>query len=54
MEASPKTSILINDRNIAERRLVSIAQAVEAPENEKRQKHGLHQIEDSPGRQRPH
>jgi hypothetical protein len=39
MEASTtNTSILINDRNIAERRLVSIARAIEAHRNEQRRK----------------
>ncbi|HEY6638102.1 MAG TPA: hypothetical protein VIZ61_10520 [Solirubrobacterales bacterium] len=38
MEATTNTSILINDRNIAERRLVSIARAIEAHKNEQRRK----------------
>jgi hypothetical protein len=39
MEASTtNTSVLINDRNIAERRLVSIARAIEAHKNEQRRK----------------
>jgi hypothetical protein len=39
MEASTtNSSILINDRNIAERRLVSIARAIEAHKNEQRPK----------------
>jgi hypothetical protein len=39
MEASTtNSSILINDRNIAERRLVSIARAIEAHKNEQRRK----------------
>jgi hypothetical protein len=38
MEATTNTSILINDRNIAERRLVSIARAIEAHKNEQRSK----------------
>ena len=38
MEATTNTSILINDRNIAERRLVSIARAIEAHRNEQRRK----------------
>ena len=36
MEASTKT--LITDRNLAERRLVSIARAIEAHRNEQRRK----------------
>jgi len=36
MEASTKT--LITDRNVAERRLVSIARAIEAHKNEQRRK----------------
>ena len=36
MEASTKT--LITDRNLAERRLVSIARAIEAHQNEQRRK----------------
>jgi hypothetical protein len=36
MEASTKT--LITDRNLAERRLVSIARAIEAHKNEQRRK----------------
>ena len=39
MEASTSnTSILIADRNIAERRLVAIARAIEAHKNEQRRK----------------
>jgi hypothetical protein len=38
MEATTNTSILINDRNIAERRLVSIARAIETHKNEQRRK----------------
>ena len=39
MEATTtNTSILINDRNIAERRLVAIARAIEAHKNEQRRK----------------
>jgi hypothetical protein len=39
MEASTtNTNVLINDRNIAERRLVSIARAIEAHKNEQRRK----------------
>jgi hypothetical protein len=38
MEATTNTSILINDRNIAERRLVSIARAIEAHKNEQKRK----------------
>jgi hypothetical protein len=38
MEATTNSSILINDRNIAERRLVSIARAIEAHKNEQRRK----------------
>ena len=39
MEASTSnTNILIADRNIAERRLVSIARAIEAHKNEQRRK----------------
>jgi hypothetical protein len=36
--ASTETRILINDRNIAERRLVAIARAIEAHRNEQRRK----------------
>jgi hypothetical protein len=36
MEAS--TRMLINDRNLAERRLVAIARAIEAHKNEQRRK----------------
>ena len=38
MEATTNTSILIADRNIAERRLVAIARAIEAHRNEQRRK----------------
>ena len=38
MEATSNTSILIADRNIAERRLVAIARAIEAHNNENRSK----------------
>jgi hypothetical protein len=39
MEAiTSNTRILINDRNIAERRLVAIARAIEAHKNEQRRK----------------
>ena len=38
MEATSNTSILIADRNIAERRLVSIARAIEVHKNEQRRK----------------
>lgn len=39
MEAITSTTrILINDRNIAERRLVAIARAIEAHKNEQRRK----------------
>jgi hypothetical protein len=38
MEASTEARILINDRNIAERRLVAIARAIEAHKNEQRRK----------------
>jgi hypothetical protein len=39
MEATASnTRILINDRNIAERRLVAIARAIEAHKNEARRK----------------
>jgi hypothetical protein len=38
MEATTNTNILIADRNIAERRLVSIARAIEAHRNEQRRK----------------
>ena len=39
MEASTtNTNVLINDRNIAERRLDSIARAIEAHKNEQRRK----------------
>jgi hypothetical protein len=38
MEATSNTSILIADRNIAERRLVAIARAIEAHKNEQRRK----------------
>ena len=39
MEATASnTRILINDRNIAERRLVAIARAIEAHKNEQRRK----------------
>ena len=39
MEATTSnTRILINDRNIAERRLVAIARAIEAHKNEQRRK----------------
>jgi len=39
MEATTgNTRILINDRNIAERRLVAIARAIEAHKNEQRRK----------------
>jgi hypothetical protein len=39
MEAATRnTRILINDRNIAERRLVAIARAIEAHKNEQRRK----------------
>jgi hypothetical protein len=39
MEATTtNTNVLINDRNIAERRLVSIARAIEAHKNEQRRK----------------
>ena len=38
MEAAAETRILINDRNIAERRLVAIARAIEAHRNEQRRK----------------
>jgi hypothetical protein len=38
MEASSEARILINDRNIAERRLVAIARAIEAHKNEQRRK----------------
>jgi hypothetical protein len=36
--ATSNTRILINDRNIAERRLVAIARAIEAHKNEQRRK----------------
>ena len=36
--SSSNTNILIADRNIAERRLVSIARAIEAHKNEQRRK----------------
>jgi hypothetical protein len=36
--ATGNTRILINDRNIAERRLVAIARAIEAHKNEQRRK----------------
>jgi hypothetical protein len=38
MEATTNTNILIADRNIAERRLVAIARAIEAHKNEQRRK----------------
>jgi hypothetical protein len=38
MEATTNSSILINDRNIAERRQVTIARAIEAHKNEQRRK----------------
>jgi hypothetical protein len=38
MEATTNTNVLINDRNVAERRLVSIARAIEAHKNEQRRK----------------
>jgi hypothetical protein len=38
MEASTETRILIADRNIAERRLVAIARAIEAHKSEQRRK----------------
>jgi hypothetical protein len=38
MEATTNTNILIADRNIAERRLASIARAIEAHKNEQRRK----------------
>jgi hypothetical protein len=47
MEASTtNTSILINDRNIAERRLVSIARAIEAHRNAQRSKPYPTRVED--------
>jgi hypothetical protein len=38
MEATTNTNILIADRNIAERRLASIARAIQAHRNEQRRK----------------
>ena len=38
MEPTSNTNILIADRNIAERRLVAIARAIEAHRNEQRSK----------------
>ena len=38
MEATTNTSILIADRNIAERRLVAIARAIDAHRNAQRRK----------------
>jgi hypothetical protein len=38
MEATTNTNILIADRNIAERRLVAIAKAIEAHKSEQRRK----------------
>lgn len=47
MEATTSnTNVLIADRNIAERRLVSIARAIEAHKNEQRRKPYPSRVED--------
>ena len=46
MEATSNTSILIADRNIAERRLVSIARAIDVNKNQHRRKPNPTRAED--------